>query len=610
VKQRVSRLAVFSVLFILIVVGFLGCSLDLLPETGVLEIQLGDSSKSVNWLPSFDMEIDNYSIKGTGPNIGDSFEENNFPRGVFIKDSLSVGAWEIVIDGYNVDDVKIATTTINLTIRKSQTTQATATMRPLVGTGTLDVSVSWTDSQDKLAGPQVYVLIQDEHGDELSAYSEPIRLTLGGDGKSASGTISEIPTGWYEVVVGLYESIAEGEEESVWQYIHSLRIVKDETTEGVLEIPEAEILFGIGRITLDLNEEMSNPFSLSFTGLPESIKEEQEVTVLAAGTYGDDAIYRWYVNGVRQNVNINELVFVSNSAGLFDISLMVNSGGAVAGFRQSFEVIKATEEVDSDIAALAIGFTEGNSTDSVTNNVVLPTSGSQGTRITWESSNPARIDTTGIVVRPSYSTGDVQVQLTATVERGTAMETRVFSLNVVKLPQNDAEAVAADKAALEVSFAGLDSADNVTQNVILASSGASGTTITWQSSIPQTISNAGIVTRPDYTGESEVQAILTATISKGVASETKPFILTVKIVLLEHTVTFETNGGSELLPKTVYCGRLIDEPVAPTKIGCSFEGWFTDSGLTERWDFAQDYVSGDVALYAKWGDGYLLKFPT
>jgi uncharacterized repeat protein (TIGR02543 family) len=84
--------------------------------------------------------------------------------------------------------------------------------------------------------------------------------------------------------------------------------------------------------------------------------------------------------------------------------------------------------------------------------------------------------------------------------------------------------------------------------------------------------------------------------------------LIVKIVLQEQTVTYESNGGSDLLSQTVYWGRLIEEPEAPTRVGYSFEGWFTDSELTERWNFSQDYVNGDVTLYAKWSKTVTVTF--
>jgi uncharacterized repeat protein (TIGR02543 family) len=607
-KRKNRRPLFMLVLAVVLSVGFMSCDLVMSPGQGTLEIHLGGSGRSINWLPEISMDIATYTVTGTGPNAGDGFLEEGFTGGTFTKDSLAVGAWEIAIDAYNGDGGRIGTTTIGVTIRRSQTTQASATIIPLAGVGTLDVSVSWSDSQDKLADPRVFITIRDGEGDAVAEYPDPIQLALGEDGKSAIGTVSDIPTGWYEVTVGLYEGIPDAEAEAVWQDVYTLRIVKDETTDGTVVIPEQEIDFGVGSIAITVEEEMDNPFDVSFTGLPESVKEEEQVTAVAAGTYGDGATYRWYVNGAIQPEDTDEYVFSSDAAGLYRISLLVRDGEVVGGYRRSLEVVRATAEVASDTASLEIGYAEGEHAGSVMNNLVLPTSGAQGTRITWESNDATRIDTTGTVARPSYSSGDSEVQLTATVERGTARETKTFTITVVRLPQTDAEAVAADKAALEVGFAGLDSADNVTQDVTLVGSGGSGTTITWESSVPQTVATTGVVTRPDYTGESDVQVTLTATISKGGQSETKTFTLTVKIVLQEQSVTYESNGGSNLPPQTVYWGRLVEEPEEPTKVGHSFEGWYTDTELTDQWDFAQDHVNGDVFLYAKWGDGYRISF--
>ncbi len=37
-----------------------------------------------------------------------------------------------------------------------------------------------------------------------------------------------------------------------------------------------------------------------------------------------------------------------------------------------------------------------------------------------------------------------------------------------------------------------------------------------------------------------------------------------------------------------------------TKNGFVFEGWYSDEGLTDKWDFKSDHVSKDLTLYAKW----------
>ncbi|WP_168119565.1 immunoglobulin-like domain-containing protein [Paenibacillus sp. HB172176] len=184
------------------------------------------------------------------------------------------------------------------------------------------------------------------------------------------------------------------------------------------------------------------------------------------------------------------------------------------------------EAVADDKAALIITYAQGDSASSVTQNVELPTSGASGTTITWSSSNEAVVDTDGAVTRPEYTESDASVTLTATISKGSESDTQVFTLTVIMQAQTDAEAVADDKAALEIAYAQGDSASSVTQNVELPTSGASGTTITWSSSNDAVVDTDGVVTRPAYT-ESDASVTLTATISKGAESDTQTFTLTV-----------------------------------------------------------------------------------
>ena len=60
-------------------------------------------------------------------------------------------------------------------------------------------------------------------------------------------------------------------------------------------------------------------------------------------------------------------------------------------------------------AALQIGSSEGDSSASVTQNVTLPVTGSNGCSISWASGDPA-IASDGSVTRPAY--GETQVTLT------------------------------------------------------------------------------------------------------------------------------------------------------------------------------------------------------
>ena len=67
------------------------------------------------------------------------------------------------------------------------------------------------------------------------------------------------------------------------------------------------------------------------------------------------------------------------------------------------------------------------------------------------------------------------------------------------------------------------------------------------------------------------------------------------------SITFNSNGGSAVSQETVTIGELMPEPSPPpTKAGFTFGGWYSDAGLTAKWNFASDTVTGDMTLYAKW----------
>ena len=69
------------------------------------------------------------------------------------------------------------------------------------------------------------------------------------------------------------------------------------------------------------------------------------------------------------------------------------------------------------------------------------------------------------------------------------------------------------------------------------------------------------------------------------------------------TVSFDTMGGSAVEAKTCEYNGKISAPEEPTKEGYAFIGWFSDSALTEKWDFASGVLSENKTLYAAWVHG-------
>lgn len=63
-----------------------------------------------------------------------------------------------------------------------------------------------------------------------------------------------------------------------------------------------------------------------------------------------------------------------------------------------------------------------------------------------------------------------------------------------------------------------------------------------------------------------------------------------------HTVTFNTDGGSEIAPVQVEDGKTVAEPEKPVKDGCTFVQW---NYLSEKYDFSLP-VTTDLVLVAVW----------
>ena len=65
------------------------------------------------------------------------------------------------------------------------------------------------------------------------------------------------------------------------------------------------------------------------------------------------------------------------------------------------------------------------------------------------------------------------------------------------------------------------------------------------------------------------------------------------------TISFETNGGSAVTAITEEVGSVVTAPTAPTRMGYSFDGWYSDVALTTSYTFST-MPSDDFTLYAKW----------
>lgn len=67
----------------------------------------------------------------------------------------------------------------------------------------------------------------------------------------------------------------------------------------------------------------------------------------------------------------------------------------------------------------------------------------------------------------------------------------------------------------------------------------------------------------------------------------------------QYTISFETNGGTEVEPIIQNYATVVYAPSAPAKNGYKFEGWYSDTELEDTYTFTT-MPANDVTLYAKW----------
>lgn len=123
-------------------------------------------------------------------------------------------------------------------------------------------------------------------------------------------------------------------------------------------------------------------------------------------------------------------------------------------------------------------------------------------------------------------------------------------------------AVAADTQWLEVGYAAGDSREHVTQDLTLPTAGPNETSISWASNNADIVSAGGSVNRPSY-DKGDTTVTLTATITKGDASDTKIFAVMVKasVPLGDINHDGETDLVDAILAMQILSGISPAQPV-------------------------------------------------
>ena len=334
------------------------------------------------------------------------------------------------------------------------------------------------------------------------------------------------------------------------------------------------------------------------------------------------------VNNVTKNITLPAKVgevsvtWTSSNAAVVSVAGVVTRGttdtvvsltatltlGKVSETKVFTVTVKAAEPVTTPEEALAaitisgstLVLDEGTGRYTTSTDITLPAT-ALGLAVTWTSPNPTVLSATGVVVRPAWGQNDSTVILVATV----GDEVREFIVKVLAINVKPDEVSVAE--AKEILLLNGISDGVATDLVLPTSAGTEGVVVTWTSNNPEVISNTGVVSRqPD-----SVTVTLTATLTKGTASETKTF----DVVVLPFAPYVEV--ASIDAAKALYIANqaLEDKPITYARIedvtivGVSGDGFMIYDGATLMFVFtkstpAATIVAGSVVHITGYIDNF------
>lgn len=217
----------------------------------------------------------------------------------------------------------------------------------------------------------------------------------------------------------------------------------------------------------------------------------------AKGSHTDEAVGNPAATDGKKTASEMKLdsfaIALSPTAKAFNMdSSSINDGYPILSWQGGTAPTVSQDE--QDVAAAKAALCVEPSTITAAMTLTLPTTGANGTSISWESSHSSLIATNGVVTLPTDN--DTTVTLTATIQKGSVTDTKTFTLVVKTQASADQTALEAIKAKLGTSFrvAYQSTAPNVISAVqaklsaAIAAAGVSGLTA---DQITVTLENAG-----------------------------------------------------------------------------------------------------------------------
>jgi uncharacterized protein YjdB/uncharacterized protein YkwD len=197
---------------------------------------------------------------------------------------------------------------------------------------------------------------------------------------------------------------------------------------------QMETALSEGRTVQQLLDMNLNRLSIGFAYGDNATGVTRNILLPTTGVGGATITWTSSNNGI---INTNGVVNVANAPQNVTLTATVNLGGQTRTAQFNLTTSQFTGErllLENALRAIEIIYiNEGDSATSVTGRIALPTN-VMGIPVSWTSSHPAVVTTTGVVFVPTGNETR-NVTLTATINHDGQVRTRTFALSVVNPAQ-------------------------------------------------------------------------------------------------------------------------------------------------------------------------------
>lgn len=340
------------------------------------------------------------------------------------------------------------------------------------------------------------------------------------------------------------------------------------------------LLVGCMQVPNYTMDDIENDITILYANGDDQNHVTQDLVLPTAPTLDVVAIITWRSNQ-PDYININGVV----TRGLIDqevdltYTIVYQSETRIGTI--TINVLADRPSINDIDLAIVIGYAEGDSEHSITQNIILPSVSvlDDNATITWTSSDQNVMSNDGVIIRPEV---DTLITLFYTITYHE--ETFSDSVFLIVLKADTYYTVTFDS----------QGGSSVEDIMILEE---------------MTLDEPNDPTKVDYTFVGWYSDASLTVAYNFDTSITSDLTLYAKWSLIEvyYTVTFDTAGGSLIDPRVVLTHSKVQYPEKPTKEGFTFSGWYTDETYDTAYDF-NTLVTSDDTLYAKWVETSLIDY--